>query len=129
MRRFRTNRRPGNRPMSPKELEFVMEAKFGPCMACLVRSMKNLMVSDRIVYGCDFNHCKSGNIRRGHLEGFACCPWHHRAVPIVRDSPLATLTIYGPSLMHGGKTFAEAFGGDNYLIQLQREHLGWSPDA
>jgi hypothetical protein len=31
-----------------------------------------------VVYGCDYNHAKSGNVRRGHAYGFALCTWHHR---------------------------------------------------
>lgn len=123
MKAFRKQRRPGNQPITGDAFEFIMAAKLGACMACLIRSRQNLMVEDRIVYGCDWNHCKSGNIRRGHLEGFALCIWHHRRHPLVRESILATTTIYGPSLMDGGKLFAQAFGGDDYLIQLQRDYI------
>lgn len=127
MKRYRTNRRPGNQPMSGEVLSMVMEAKQGACVACYVRWQQGLLADERIVYQNDWNHCKSGNIRRGHIFGYACCPWHHRAHPIVLDDVLATRTIYGPSLMDGGKTFAASFGSDDFLINTQRELLGVDP--
>lgn len=127
MRRFRTNRRPGNIPIQGKVLAMIMEAKEGPCCACYVRWQQGLLADDRIVYGGEWNHTKSGNIRRGHEFGFNACVYHHRGHPIVQDSILLTRTIYGPSLMDGGKTFAAAFGGDNFLINTQRTLLGLEP--
>lgn len=124
MKRYRTNRRPGNRPMTSEVLAMVMEAKTGPCIPCYVRWQQGLLADDRIVHGGDWQHCKSGNIRRGHEHGYCACVYHHRGHPIVQDNMLLTRTIYGPSLMDGGKTFAEAFGGDDFLINTQRELLG-----
>lgn len=127
MKRFRSRRREGNKPMDTATLAFVQASKEGPCMACLERHNRGLLDWQRVVHGCDWNHAKSGNIRRGHLDGFSLCVWHHRRHPLVDNNFGMTLTIYGPSLMDGGKVFAAAFGGDDYLIELQKQTTGELP--
>jgi RecA-dependent nuclease len=103
-----------------EEAARIVAAKEGACLACYVHSWNGEMPVEYIVFGCDYNHCKSGNIRRGHMFGFALCPWHHRAVP-GDDGPRAMLKMYGPSLAHGSRTFREFYGSDDELIDLQTE--------
>lgn len=92
-------------------------------MACLVRWKQGYIRRDEVVGievedPVDYNHTKSGNIRRGHMFGYALCKWHHAAHPMLGTHNL-TRHRYGPSLMDGGKLFHEAFGTDQELIDLQ----------
>ncbi|MFA4658429.1 Ref family recombination enhancement nuclease [Xanthomonas perforans] len=86
-------------------------SKEGPCMACVVRMAAGLLPQHLVVVGCDYNHCKSGNRRRGHLLGYALCVWHHRAHPMPRQTTSSTRDRYGPS------------GSDDELIALQTEWI------
>lgn len=101
------------------EAERIELAKAGPCMACLVFQMAGLLSSHRVVYGCDYNHAKSGNRRRGHFFGFALCVWHHRRHPVEGKTLSQTRVIYGPSLMDGSRVFHETYGSDDDLIEQQ----------
>jgi hypothetical protein len=77
------------------------------------------MSHENVVYGCDYNHCKSGNIRRGHMQGYALCVHHHRKHPMPGLTTLGTLQEYGPSMMDGSRLFHETYGTDDELIELQ----------
>lgn len=101
----------------------IVAAKEGPCMACLSRAMRGDMEWSFIVHGCDYHHTKSGNIRRGHMAGFALCTWHHRGHPAMFWSHDRTRQVYGPSLMDGSKLFRDAYGTDDELIVLQTAHV------
>ncbi|KIJ00529.1 hypothetical protein ST27_10255 [Xanthomonas phaseoli pv. phaseoli] len=98
-------------------------AKEGPCMACVVRLAAGLLPQQQVVVGCDYNHCKSGNRRRGHLLGYALCVWHHRKHPMQRMTTSGTRDRYGPSLMDGSALFHETYGSDDELIALQTEWI------
>ncbi|WP_303748396.1 Ref family recombination enhancement nuclease [Stenotrophomonas pigmentata] len=101
------------------EAERIELAKVGPCMACLVLKMAGLLSSHRVVYGCDYNHTKIGNRRRGHFFGYALCVWHHRRHPNEGKTLTQTRAIYGPSLMDGSRVFHETYGSDDDLIEQQ----------
>ncbi|HGM6414475.1 TPA: Ref family recombination enhancement nuclease [Stenotrophomonas maltophilia] len=94
-------------------------AKTGPCMACLALQMQDLQDPELVVYGCDYNHAKSGNVRRGHMEGYALCKWHHMRYPLEGNTFATMRQIYGPSLMDGSRTFHETYGSDDELIVNQ----------
>lgn len=94
-------------------------AKTGPCMACLALQLQGLLEPVLVVYGCDYNHTKSGNSRRGHFFGFALCVWHHRRIPMEGNTFATMRQIYGPSLMDGSRTFHETYGSDDELIDQQ----------
>jgi len=94
-------------------------AKAGPCMACLSLVTQQLLEPGLVVYGCDYNHTKSGNIRRGHAFGFALCTWHHRRHPLGGNSFATMREVYGPSLMDGSRVFHETYGTDDELIEQQ----------
>lgn len=124
MKPRRRNRRPGNRPMTPAQVEMVSTAKITACIPCLVwAEAGNMPLSDVVRY-CDWNHCKSGNVRRGHDDGYASCLWHHRGVAPDLVSKEIQRAKYGPSLMDGSRLFRECYGSDDELIQKQREVLG-----
>jgi len=53
-------------PATKEEAARIELAKVGPCMACLALVEQRLLAPWQVVYGCDYNHAKSGNIRRGH---------------------------------------------------------------
>jgi len=106
-------------PPNKEEAARIVLAKTGPCMACLALLQQQLLEPELVVYGCDYNHAKSGNLRRGHFFGFALCVWHHRRIPM-EGSTFATMRqIYGPSLMDGSRTFHETYGSDDELIANQ----------
>lgn len=122
MRAFRRNRRPGNRPPTAEEAARIEASKVGPCCACVVYSRAGKMPRELIVYGCDYNHAKSGNIRRGHLAGYALCIYHHRRHPLLATIP-QTAKHYGPSLLDGSRLFHSTYGDDDSLVALQDELL------
>lgn len=92
-------------------------------MACLAWFELGNITLDDVVFGCDYNHTKSGNIRRGHMAGFALCVWHHRRHPIGWFTLKGTAQKYGPSLMDGSRTFHETYGSDDSLIERQTHWL------
>ncbi|MGR4897492.1 Ref family recombination enhancement nuclease [Stenotrophomonas sp. LARHCG68] len=94
-------------------------AKVGPCMACLSLLLAGLLDAGLVVYGCDYNHAKSGNRRRGHMFGYALCVWHHRRHPQEGKTPAQTREVYGPSLLDGSRVFHEIYGTDDDLIEQQ----------
>jgi hypothetical protein len=100
-----------------EEAARIVAAKEGPCMACEVWFGLHGARCD--YEGCDYNHCKSGNIRRGHLFGYALCAHHHRAVPIDGVKPSVMRVMYGPSMMDGSRLFHETYGDDFTLIAMQ----------
>ncbi|WP_369916517.1 Ref family recombination enhancement nuclease [Xanthomonas sp. NCPPB 3005] len=97
----------------------IVAAKEGPCMACVKIVTDGLLSPDDAVVGCDYNHAKSGNVRRGHMAGYALCVWHHRRHPMEGVSMAAMRAKYGPSLMDGSRLFHETYGTDDELIEQQ----------
>lgn len=126
MRTFRRKRRPGNRAMTRAESALVDAAKQAdqPCVACLVwAEAGNMPLEDVAVCG-DWNHAKSGNVRRGHGKGWKGCGWHHRGLVADRWTRTAIRQHFGPSLMDGSRLFHATYGTDDQLIARQRELLG-----
>lgn len=101
----------------------IVAAKEGPCMACLAYANAGMMESEFVVYGCDYNHAKSGNIRRGHMYGYALCVWHHRRYRGMDVSCAEMREVFGPSLMDGSRLFHEVYGGDDTLIEMQTQWI------
>lgn len=106
-------------PPTAAEAARIEVSKVGPCMACLSLVAQELLAPPLVVYGCDYNHAKSGNLRRGHAFGYALCTWHHRRHPLGGNSFATMREIYGPSLMDGSRTFHETYGTDDELIAQQ----------
>ncbi len=106
-------------PPTAAEAARIEACKVGPCMACLSLVAQDLLGPRLVVYGCDYNHAKSGNKRRGHAFGYALCVWHHRRHPMPGRTFAETREIYGPSLMDGSRTFHETYGTDDELIAQQ----------
>lgn len=111
------------KPPTMAEHDRMMACKEGPCMACYVGARDGWITRSFVVHGCDYNHCKSGNIRRGHAFGYALCIYHHRKHPMGDCSLPLTQMLYGPSLMDGSRKFHEIYGSDDELISLQNEVL------
>lgn len=112
-----------------QESEYIVNAKLGHCIPCLVRAEKADCPEGfyPTLHG-DFHHTKSGNLRRGHMYGYCNCPWHHRQVPDFGCTVKEMRAWYGPSLMDGGKVFRDYYGTDDELIARQREYLGLPAD-
>lgn len=106
-------------PPTREEVARIELAKTGPCMACLALLQQQLLEPELVVYGCDYNHAKSGNLRRGHVFGYALCKWHHMRHPLEGNTFATMRQIYGPSLMDGSRTFHETYGSDDELIANQ----------
>ena len=98
-------------------------------MACTVMLSLGRLKPDEVVVGCDYNHAKSGNVRRGHRAGYALCTWHHRRHPIPPMDIKATSRRYGPSLMDGSSLFHMTYGSDDDLIALQSQWIRSQAEA
>lgn len=72
---------------------------------------------------CEYDHKKSGNIRRGHRFGYAACMWHHRGRVGDGWNHAHMRRHFGPSLMDGSRLFRDTYGSDDELIALQDEVL------
>lgn len=129
MRRFRRNRRPGNRAMTPAESARVEAAKTTLCIPCLVWARAGRMPMEHVATCSGYDHKKSGNIRRGHAFGFASCDWHHQRIKPDGWTFAAMTKHFGPSLMDGSRLFANTYGSDDELIALQTEILHGSKAA
>lgn len=114
----------GKKP-TRKEVERIVASKEGECMACAVLAERGDLAPELVVVGCDYNHAKSGNIRRGHRWGFALCIYHHRRHPYGQWSFKQMREFYGPSLMDGSALFHDTFGSDDDLIARQDAAIGW----
>lgn len=101
----------------------IVEAKLGPCVPCLVWARAGNMPMDHVMQGGEYDHKKSGNVRRGHMFGFNACQWHHRRIPGEGWTFKAMREHFGPSLLDGSKLFAATYGSDDDLIALQTEIL------
>lgn len=124
MRRFRRNRRPGNRAMTASETARVMAAKFDHCcIPCLVWARLGRMPMEHVARVCQYDHAKSGNFRRGHDKGFASCLWHHLGRIEDGWTHARMRAYFGPSLMDGSRLFHETYGSDDELIARQRALL------
>lgn len=124
MRAFRKHRRPGNRPMTAAEATRVTEAKFLACIPCLVWARSGRMPMEHVASCCQYDHSKSGNIRRGHDKGFASCDWHHQRRIGDGWTFQRMREHFGPSLLDGSRLFHDTYGSDDDLIALQDELLG-----
>lgn len=123
MKPYRKLRRPGNRAPTKDEAARIVEAKLGPCIPCLVWALMGNMPLADVIVGVTYDHKKSGNIRRGHMFGFASCLWHHERVPHQGWTHARCTSHYGPSLMDGSRTYHATYGSDDYLIDLQTRVL------
>lgn len=107
--------------------------KAGPCIPCLVGVSIGIIEPQHAVRGghdfdgmqldsVQYQHCKSGNMRRGHLSGFGCCLWHHmgtqqlHALGMTKGEAFAR---WGPSLHDQARAFHATFGSDDELIEAQ----------
>ena len=109
-----------------REAERIVACKEGPCVYCARWSQLHPFGRVSIVYGCDFHHFKSGNIRRGHRYGVGACVWHHRGIPPEGFSSAQARDQMGPSLMDGSRLFHETYGSDDELLEIQDELIGWA---
>lgn len=124
MRGYRKNRRPGNRPMTDAELELTERAKRGPCIPCLIQheAHPELLSRNEVSRWNEWDHHKEGNLRVGHLWGWASCQWHHRRIAPAGKFEAYTRK-YGPSLMDGSAAFYAYYGSPYELILRQYRAL------
>lgn len=101
------------------EANRIVDSKIGPCIPCMSWARQGKMSWADIAEGGDYDHVKSGNIRRGHLEGYCSCGWHHRRLVPDGWTHKAMTNHFGPSKLDGGKTYAAAYGSEDELIQMQ----------
>lgn len=115
--------------MTPAEWAVIEDAKTNGCIPCMIRVELGLMSHDLAFKFAGWDHFKSGNIRRGHLYGCACCDWHHQGHTRPDWTKKRMTEVYGPSKHYGAGPFEEAFGNDDYLILYQLAHLGFDVDV
>ena len=120
---FRRKRRPGNRAMTKAESARVVEAKTTACIPCFVWARKGRMPMAHVAVCCDYDHKKSGNVRRGHRYGYGACAWHHRQLVPDGWTHARMRAHFGPSLMDGSRLFHNTYGSDDELIALQDQIL------
>ena len=119
----------GAKKPTASEFEHMARCKVGPCIPCISWMRQGRMDESDIFVGGDYDHKKSGNIRRGHKIGFCSCAWHHRGHPVPGMDHRQTRIKYGPSLTDGSRMFRLAYGTDDELIELQRRILEGEPWA
>lgn len=123
----------GAKPPGKGDLEHMGRCKAGPCIACLVGVAIGLILASDACRGgtaadghdlamMEFNHAKSGNLRRGHRYGYALCLWHHHGTQQLHALGLSAIEArarWGPSLFDQAKLFHDTFGSDDDLIEAQ----------
>lgn len=114
----------GGKSMTKAEAARIVAAKEGECVCCVILRERGELEPEMVVVGCDYNHTKSGNIRRGHRYGFALCRWHHERHPWGQFTHKQSREIWGVSLKDGSRLFHETYGSDDELIARQDALLG-----
>lgn len=72
----------------------------------------------------DIHHLTSCGRRIGHDASIGLCLWHHRGIPDDGRTSRQMRELYGPSLTDGSKTFRDAYGDDEGLLEAANEMLG-----
>ena len=107
------------------------------CIPCLVRVTMGLLPPEWAVVGHDgssglyygllqFDHAKSGNLRIGHLAGWATCEWHHfgnQGTPPPGFTHATARDRWGVSKMDGSALFYRTYGTAQELIEIQQHVL------
>lgn len=123
----------GSKPPSKADLAHMGRCKAGPCIPCLVGVSLGLIDPAHACRGgtaadghdlpmMEFNHAKSGNLRRGHRYGYAVCLWHHHGSQQLHALGMAygdAFLRWGPNLHDQGNLFRRTFGSDDDLIEVQ----------
>jgi hypothetical protein len=105
------------------EAHRIVESKFGRCIPCLSWALAGNMPMENVMIAGDYDHKKSGNIRRGHMKGYCACKWHHVRHPGEGWTFEQMRAHFGPSLLDGSKLYRDAYGSDDALIELQTQEL------
>ena len=127
----------GSKSANKAERAHMLACKEGVCIPCLVRVTLGLLPPEWAVVGHDgsgamyygllqYHHTKSGNIRRGHMHGFALCLWHHagnQAQPPEGFTHATARDRWGVSLNDGSALFRDTYGTDDELIEIQQHVL------
>jgi len=71
----------------------------------------------------DVHHLTSGGRRNGHQHTIGLSPYHHRGLIPDGHTKQSMSGLMGPSYAWGRKGFAEFFGGDELLLQIQNRIL------
>lgn len=123
----------GSKRASKREWAHMEACKTRVCIPCLVGVQLGLIDPRHAVRGGDdddgmplpmvtYQHCKSGNMRKGHLDGYGCCMWHHfgtqqlHALGMSKEEARAR---WGPNLHDNGREFRETFGTEAELVEIQ----------
>jgi len=83
------------------------------CVPCVLKNWPDAQ--------CEVHHVVEGRVRLGHSQTMGLCLWHHRGegnadAGYTRQQLSGML---GPSLAHGPRYFAEVFGSQATLVQVQ----------
>jgi len=82
-----------------------------PCLPCLLAIGKIRLP--------EVHHLVSGMRREGHDKTIALCEWHHQRIKPDDRPEQEIMSILGPSLAQGKRTFALYFGTEQQLLKVQ----------
>lgn len=115
----------GSKKASKVEGQYIERVKLRPCVACTLRVSWGVLDPSLAWKWGEFDHLKSGNVRRGAAVGICLCAWHHRAVPCeyapgkFRSSEEME-QIWGTSKAQGSALFHETYGTQEELLEVQQ---------
>lgn len=85
--------------------------KFTGCLPCLLDGLPDSHP--------EIHHVVEQAYRRGDRFTYGSCPWHHRGIPWPGLSPRDMQNQVGPSLELNYKQYAERYGSEMTLVQVQ----------
>lgn len=75
----------------------------------------------------EIHHLTSCGRRLGHDQSIGLCQWHHRGIPDAGRNHREMRELFGPALTDGSKTFRDAYGDDQQLLNACNDLLGVAP--
>ena len=96
---------------TPAEKARMEKIKVLGCVACVISGWPDMQ--------CEVHHVVEGRVRLGHDQTMGLCLWHHRAETSDGYTKQQMSGLLGPSLANGSYDFAENFGSQATLVQVQ----------
>ena len=94
-----------DRPTAEEQRRLDILADIEFCLPCLI---------DGWTEAGEIHHVVEGRVRLGHRWTYLNCPWHHRGKP-----PTELTFDFGPSLARSSTKYAQRYGTERQLVQMQ----------